>query len=167
MSKDIENIKEQLKSCEEITLPYEFKKNTWIKYITLKGEDEAFFRGGMYCNEGNGCIFLKNKSMTWPVKTYIKDDDGEVIYQSRFFIDTQYNTCSKELTEQMKIVKAQQKVIHKLGRRLEELEACNQVLQIESNEYLSLVEDCKDKLKEYEVRDVKYRLILGKLGYNL
>ena len=113
---------------------------------------------------GNGCIFLKNKSMTWPVKTYVKDDDGTIIYQSRFFIDTKYISCSKELSEQMKIVKTQQKVINKLGAKLEELEACNQSLQIESNEYLSLVEECKTKLKEYEVRDVKYRLVLGKLG---
>jgi len=164
MSKDIAVIKEELKTCEEVTLPYEFEKGTWIKYITLKGEDEAFFKGGVYCSMGNGCIFLKNKSMTWPVKTYVKDDDGTIIYQSRFFIDTKYTSCSKELSEQMKIVKTQQKVINKLGAKLEELEACNQSLQIESNEYLSLVEECKTKLKEYEVRDVKYRLVLGKLG---
>ena len=67
----------------------------------------------------------------------------------------------------MKIVKTQQSIINKLGVKLEELETCNKVLQVESNEYLSLVEECKDKLREYEVREVKYKLILGKLGYNL
>jgi len=167
MSKDITVIKEELKTCDEVTLPYEFEKDTWIKYITLRGEDEVFFKGGSYCSRGNGCIYLKNKSLKWPVKTHIKDDDGEIIYHPRFFIDTTYSSCSKELKEQMKIVKTYQNVIDKLVTKLEELETCNKVLQVESNEYLSLVEVCKDKLREYEDREVKYKLILGKLGYSL
>ena len=167
MSTDIVKIKEELQNCEEVTLPYEFEPNTWIKYITLKGEDEAFYRGGLYCSMGNGCIYIKNKSSTWPVKTCVKNDKGEVIYNSRFFIDTKYSTCSKDLQEHMKIVKTQQRIIDKLTLKLKELETCNQMVQIESNEYLSLVEECKDKLREYETREIKYKLILGKLGYNV
>ena len=33
---DLGIIRNSLKNCEEVTLPYKFTKNCWIKYITIK-----------------------------------------------------------------------------------------------------------------------------------
>ena len=52
MSTDLSIIRESLKHCEEVTLPYKFPPKCWIKYITIKGEDEAFYEGGIYM----GCL---------------------------------------------------------------------------------------------------------------
>ena len=87
MSTDLNYIRLSLKNCEEISLPYKFPKQCWVKYITIKGDDEAFYEGGIFNGLGNQKIFLKNGSSKMTIPTCIKSDDGEIIYRSRFFID--------------------------------------------------------------------------------
>ena len=48
MIKDIKQIKEHLKDHSEIELPYPFKKDIHIKYITIKDGDESFYVGGKF-----------------------------------------------------------------------------------------------------------------------
>ena len=59
MIKDISKIREELKDHIEIELPYDFKKNCNIKYITLKKEEESFYLGGNFISYGNDSILLK------------------------------------------------------------------------------------------------------------
>ena len=48
MIKDIKIIKEHLKDCAEIEIPYPFEKEVHIKYITMKDGEESFYLGGKY-----------------------------------------------------------------------------------------------------------------------
>ena len=61
MTTDISKIRVSLNNCEEVPLPYKFPYKCWIKYITIKGEDEAFYEGGQYVGMGDHKIFIINK----------------------------------------------------------------------------------------------------------
>ena len=50
MSQDIQYIRQQLKSCEEVESPYDIKIGKHVKYITLEDESEFFYEGGNYAN---------------------------------------------------------------------------------------------------------------------
>ena len=85
---DLQLIRESLKHCEEVTLPYRFTKDMWVKYITVVDEDEAFFEGGYFSGMGDHIIILCNKKCNRRIPTCIRSDDGEVLYKTRFFVDT-------------------------------------------------------------------------------
>ena len=88
MTTDISKIRSSLRDCEEVTLPYKFPRKCWVKYITVKGEDEAFYEGGEFLGMGSHKIFLNNKGQRLCAPTCVRSDDGEILYKSRFFIDT-------------------------------------------------------------------------------
>ena len=88
MTTDISRIRQSLKECEEVTRPYKFPYKCWIKYITIKGEDEAFYEGGQYVGMGDHKIFLINKGKRLCAPTCVRSDDGDILYKSRFFIDS-------------------------------------------------------------------------------
>ena len=46
MTTDLNTIKQSLQNCEEVSLPFKFPIKCWIKYITLKDDDEFFYEGG-------------------------------------------------------------------------------------------------------------------------
>ena len=60
MIKDIKVIKEHLRGCSEIEMPYPLEGNIMIKYITLKDGEESFFTGGRYVRMLNDKILLSN-----------------------------------------------------------------------------------------------------------
>ena len=159
---DINIIRQSLKGCEEITLPYKFSKGLRIKYITVKGEDEAFYDGGVFDGMGNHVIFIKNGSNRARVPTCIRNDDGEVVYRSRFFIDPNNTTsCEEKKTELEKTVLAQQKVIEKIAEQLKLLEESKANLQAEHYDLVNLYQDKVDEVKELKENEKKYRLLLS------
>lgn len=159
---DINIIRQSLKGCEEVSLPYKFSKGLRIKYITVKGEDEAFYDGGVFDGMGNHVIFIKKGSTRVRVPTCIRNDDGEIIYKSRFFIDPNNTTsCEGKKTELEKTVLAQQKVIERVSEQLKLLEESKSNLQAEHYDLVNLYQDKVDEVKELKEKEKKYRLLLS------
>ena len=158
---DLGIIRNSLKNCEEVTLPYKFTKNCRIKYITIKGEDEAFYEGGLFLKMGNQKVILKNGKSTLRIPTYIKSDDGEIIYRSRFFIDTQFTSeCEINKNKLEKTVQAQQIVIEKMSKQIKILEESKQKMLSDHYEMTSLLQDKEDEIKELHIKEKKYKLLL-------
>lgn len=115
MSKDIKHIQKSLKNYIEVSMPYTFKRNEKIKYITNKNGEELFYEGGEYVKMGNEKINLRNGSNTWYVPTKIRDNNNNVIYTSRFFVNISNDKkIDNNIQEYIKIINTQQKVIEKL-----------------------------------------------------
>ena len=159
---DLTIIRQSLKGCEEITLPYKFTKDSRIKYITIKGEDEAFYEGGFYDGMGNQVVFIKNSSNRMRIPTYIRNDEGEIIYRSRFFIDPNTeSSCEVKKDELEKTVLAQQKVIEKMAEQLKILEESKQHIQAEHYDLVNLYQDKHEDVKELLIKEKEYRLLLS------
>ena len=123
MTTDIKKIKEELKGFSQVELPYDIQKNTPIKYLCIKDNQEKFYTGGKFVRFGNNCLVLSNGSSNWSVNKYIKDKDGTILYSSKFFIpsvEEDYN-CSKDIKELKSIIKAQQEIIDKLSYQVKRL----------------------------------------------
>ena len=116
---DIEIIKRELKNCLEVELPYNFKTTDVIKYITLNEDSEKFYIGGKFVKMGQERIVLSNGGKDWSFKTKVRDDNNNVIYKSRIFIEKNNDNMvggnnegtTKELND---IIISQQKVIDKM-----------------------------------------------------
>tara|TARA_B100001094_G_scaffold327867_1_gene387028 strand:+ start:598 stop:1125 length:528 start_codon:yes stop_codon:yes gene_type:complete len=120
---DLQLIRESLKHCEEVTLPYRFTKDMWVKYITVVDEDEAFFEGGYFSGMGDHIIILCNKKCNRRIPTCIRSDDGEVLYKTRFFVDTRKKpSCQEKTSELEAIIQSQQLVIQKTSEQIKLLE---------------------------------------------
>ena len=122
---DISEIRKILKDYVEVELPYDFKKEEDIKYITLDNntQTEFFFNGGEYVKSGNELIYLQNGPINWSIKTKLRDDDNNIYYTSRIYVRDKidiknYNT--KDILEFQKTIKAQQMVIEKMTKTIRE-----------------------------------------------
>ena len=123
MTTDLNTIKSELKGFSQIEFPYDLQINTPIKYLTIKDNQEYFYKGGKFKRFGNETLILTNGSNNWSVKKYIKDKDGNIIYSSKFFIPSKeedYN-CSNDIKELKSIIKAQQDIINKLSYQVKKL----------------------------------------------
>jgi len=135
MIKDIKIIKEHLKGCAEIEIPYPFEKEVHIKYITMKDGEESFYLGGKYKALLNEKILLCNSGKTWAVPINMKNKDGDIIYKTRFFVDKDFNKDkdSEDVIELKSIIKSQQDIIEKMTKSLkiksEENEKMKMILQ--------------------------------------
>ena len=114
MIRDIKTILIELKGFVEIEFPYPLKPDTHIKYITILDDTETFYRGGQFTRFGNDKIFLTNGGPEWAVPINVRDDDCNIIYTSRFFINEDTDKPSKRESELEKIILAQQRVIEKM-----------------------------------------------------
>tara|TARA_Y100000591_G_C21499527_1_gene529203 strand:- start:109 stop:507 length:399 start_codon:yes stop_codon:yes gene_type:complete len=110
----IEYIRKELKNCEEITPPFNIKPKQRIKYITHCKGKEQFFTGGQFVRLGNERIVLSKGNSQWSFPTKIRDDNNNVIYTSRIFIEHTDTECDEKLSEYIETIKAQQLVIEKL-----------------------------------------------------
>jgi hypothetical protein len=122
---DIEKIKDELISHLKVELPYTFTKETHIKYLTLRDEDELFYRGGKFCCQKGNCIYLYNGGKRWKVPINFFDNDGNIIYTTTFFIknsDEEITETNKDDKKKNEIIIAQQEVIKKLTQKIRELE---------------------------------------------
>ena len=123
MIKDITVIKKNLKGCSEVDIDYPFKYGCFIKYITLKNNEESFFLGGKFIRMRNGSILLENGGKQWSVPLKMIDNQGDTLYKSRFFIDNESEniSCEKDKKELEKIIKTQQHIINKMTEKIAEL----------------------------------------------
>ena len=116
---DISTIQKELREYEQVDIPYTFTPNTKIKYITLEEStnSEGFFIGGEYSRMGNERIILQNGPSIWSVPIRVRDDNNDIIYESKFFVPkngTVDMEKSKDIKELEKTIKAQQMVIEKM-----------------------------------------------------
>jgi hypothetical protein len=169
MTTDISKIRVSLNNCEEVTLPYKFTRNCWIKYITIKGEDEAFYEGGRYTGMGDHKIFLINKGKRLCAPTCVRSDDGGILYKSRFFIDSNKTSecdecdevAGKTIKELKKVVSAQQRVIHQASHQLKILEDKSHEIQIENYDLHGELKEKDELIKVLISNEKKYKLILS------
>ena len=132
MIKDMKLIKEHLDKCVEIELPYPLEKNILVRYITLLDGEQSFYTGGRYVRMLNNKILLSNSGKSWAVPTVIKDNKGNIIYTSRFFVDKDFeNKDDKETKELKSIIESQQEVIKKLSYQVK--------VKSEDNDKLKLI----------------------------
>ena len=122
---DITKIKKALLSHVKVELPYTFSKDTHVKYLTLKDEDELFYRGGKFCCQKGNCIFLDNCGKKWKVPINYYDNEGDIIYTTTFFIKNKEDKemeITKENKRRDEIIITQREIIQKLTRKIKELE---------------------------------------------
>ena len=116
---NLTTIRNSLKNYEEIIMPYDFKPGESIKYITLDKDTqtEMFYNGGEYVKIGNELIFLQNGPSNWSFRIKLRDDDNNIYYTSRIFVekndkDIIYN--NKDIQKLNDTILAQQKVIERM-----------------------------------------------------
>lgn len=162
MTTDIQQIRVSLQGCEEVHLPYTFKPKTWIKYITVKGEDEAFYEGGEFLRYGHHKLILHNKGKQITVPTCIRSDEGEIMYRSRFFIDmNREQECEKDKLKLQSVVQSQARIIEQSAKQLRILEERCQELETDNHSTRIELGEVKHQLNEATIREKKYKLILS------
>ena len=154
MIKDIGIIRKELEGFVEIELPYDFEKGCHIKYITLKNNEDSFYKGGKFNYYGNDCIYLKTNSKNWCVPICKRNKDGIIQYKSRFFIkeNCENNSeCLEKNNELSKTIEYQQLIIEKLKNNLKDLELLKYSLIKEKREYEELLQQNRYNLKEISI----------------
>ena len=122
---NLTTIRESLKNCEEIELPYDFKVGEKIKYITLDKDTqtEMFYNGGEYVKIGNELIFLQNGPSNWSFRTKLRDDNNDIYYTSRVFIEKKKSDNiykDKDVKMLKETILAQQRVIERMTKTIRE-----------------------------------------------
>lgn len=122
---NLTTIRDSLKNCEEIELPYDFKLGEKIKYITLNKDTqtEMFYNGGEYVKIGNELIFLQNGPSNWSFRIKLRDDNNDIYYTSRIFVkkkkeDNIYK--DKDVKMLKETITAQQRVIERMTKTIRE-----------------------------------------------
>jgi len=124
MIQDIKVIRKHLQGCSEVDIHYPFKHGCHIKYITLKNNEEYFFIGGKFVRMRDGAIVLENGGKQWSVPLRIVDDQGDILYSSKLFINNnseEDKICQKDKKELEKIINTQQHIIEKMTDKIKEL----------------------------------------------
>ena len=120
---DISEIRKILKNYVEVELPYDFKEGENIKYITLdkNTNSELFYDGGEYLRIGNERIFLQNGPSTWQFQTKIRNDENDIIYNSKIYVEKdEEEKINEDVLLLQKTIKAQQMVIEKMTKNIKE-----------------------------------------------
>lgn len=122
---NLTTIRDSLKNCEEIELPYDFKLGEKIKYITLDKDTqtEMFYNGGEYVKIGNELIFLQNGPSNWSLRTKLRDDNNDIYYTSRIFVEKKKSDNiykDKDVKMLKETITAQQRVIERMTKTIRE-----------------------------------------------
>jgi len=122
---NLTTIRDSLKNCEEIELPYDFKVGEKIKYITLDKDTqtEMFYNGGEYVKIGNELIFLQNGPSNWSFRTKLRDDNNDIYYTSRIFVEKKKSDNiykDKDVKMLKETILAQQRVIERMTKTIRE-----------------------------------------------
>ena len=121
MSQNINFIRKELKSCEEVESPYDIKVGDLVKYITLKDGSEYFYTGGNYLKMGDNKILLKSGVSIIYVPLTFPNSDGTIFYRTRLFIENNDKGCEgKKKEEYEKIIQSQQQIIEKMNLQLKQ-----------------------------------------------
>ena len=172
MIKDISKIREYLNGYVEVELPYEFKKNSSIQYITCEYDGggniscDSFYPNCKFIRRLNDIIILESNKLIKKVPIYKRDKDGNIIYQSRFFIkeekDDELIECENDKSELLKTIKYQQNIIEKCSERIKSLETDKYNLNDKLSTYEDLLQEGRYKLKELSMEN---REIREKINY--
>ena len=174
MIKNISTIRKELENHIQIQLPHSFSKNCIVKYITLKDNEEVFYKGGKYVSFGDNCLWLKNAAMTWSVPIHIKQKDGSIEYTTSFFIcdkEGEEEDCEKDKQELNEVIQYQQSILEKMTKTIQQLELQKKYLLDEKKEYHELLQQNRHnfkklsiQLKEKEEKILKCEDIIQKLA---
>ena len=157
MIKDLTLIREALVGYAEVEMPYDFLKDCHIQYVTMMNKEEVFSKGGKFVNRCNDILVLQNNGLEIRVPICKRNKEGEVVYESRFFIseDTPDELIeelpaktTQELTE---TIHYQQSIIEKLIERVKEVELLKHELSETISTYEDLLHEGRYKLKELSV----------------
>jgi|TARA_B110001469_G_scaffold105374_1_gene104695 hypothetical protein len=140
---DIDTIRKELIGFDEIDMPYIFKEDVLIKYITAVDNQEVFSKGGCFVRLGNEKIFLRNGPHNWYVPIKIRDNDSNIIYESKFFIKEEKKKGNEDTEKLKKIIKAQQDVINKMTKNIENLNKDYNKLKITNKKYEEIFKKLK------------------------
>ena len=170
MIKDISKIREYLEGYVEVELPYEFSKGESIQYITCEYDDEgniscdSFFPNCKFIRRCNDIIMLESNTLIKRVPIYKRDKEGNIIYQSRFFIkeevEESLKECENDKSELLKTIEYQKSIIEKCGERIKTLEIDKHETYDKISTYEDLLQQGRYKLKELSIenRELKSKI---------
>ena len=149
MIKDLVLIRQELEDYVEVDMPYGFKKDTQVKYITLINDEEAFYKGGKFKGLGHDSLILSNGIRCWAVPVCQKNKDGSICYESRFFVPkNDEEKCDKEKEKLNEIIHYQQTIIEKLTESIKESELMKNTLLEDKQTYEELLQQNRYTLKQ-------------------
>ena len=169
MIKDISKIREYLEGYVEVELPYEFNKGESIQYITCEYDSEGniscdtFFPNCKFIRRLNDIIMLESNTLIKRVPICKRDKEGNIIYQSRFFIkeeNDELKECENDKNELLKTIEYQQSIIEKCGERIKTLELDKHETYDKISTYEDLLQQGRYKLKELSIenRELKSKI---------
>jgi hypothetical protein len=170
MIKDISKIREYLEGYVEVELPYEFSKGEPIQYITCEYDSEgniscdSFFPNCKFIRRCNDIIMLESNTLIKRVPIYKRDKEGNIIYQSRFFIKEEVEEplkeCENDKSELLKTIEYQRSIIEKCGERIKTLEIDKHETYDKISTYEDLLQQGRYKLKELSIenRELKEKI---------
>ena len=156
MIKDIAIIRKELIGFAEVEMPYDFQKECHVKYVTRVDEDEVFYIGGKFIRRCNDMMILNASGSQRRVPICIRDKEGHVTYESRFFIAENQEIDEKKDDNDGKdddkdIITYQQSIIEKLIERVKEVELRSNELTSTIATYEELLQEGRFKLKDMAV----------------
>ena len=163
MIKDLTIIREHLVGYAEVEMPYDFANDCSIHYITCSIDrdgnvsDESFYPDFKFKSRCNDILIVENKAFTKRVPICRRNKDGDIIYQSRFFIpETIEDNVAmvgggKSNQESEDKISYQQEIIEKLIERVNEVEIQKHELSETISTYEDLLQEGRYKLKELSV----------------
>lgn len=170
MIKDISKIREYLEGYVEVELPYEFSKGEPIQYITCEYDNEgniscdSFFPNCKFIRRCNDIIMLESNTLIKRVPIYKRDKEGNITYQSRFFIreevEESLKECENDKSELLKTIEYQRGIIEKCGERIKTLEIDKHETYDKISTYEDLLQQGRYKLKELSIenRELKSKI---------
>ena len=169
MIKDISKIREYLEGYVEVELPYEFNKDEPIQYITCEYDKEgniscdSFYPNCKFIKRCNDILIVEYNKLIKRVPMYKRDKEGNIIYQSRFFIREEVDElkeCENDKNELLKTIEYQRSIIKKCGERIKTLELDKHETYDKISTYEDLLQQGRYKLKELSIenRDLKSKI---------
>jgi hypothetical protein len=76
---------EKLEGYEEVDILERVEFNTHVRYITLKDGRPRFCLGGLLKRVFDKYVVLSNGQLTWSVQREFFNQQGEVIFKTKFF----------------------------------------------------------------------------------
>ena len=170
MIKDISKIREYLDGYVEVELPYDFNKDESIQYITCEYDSEgniscdSFYPNCKFIKRCNDILIIEYNKLIKRVPMYKRDKEGNIIYQSRFFIreevEDSLKECENDKSELLKTIQYQRSIIEKCSERIKTLELDKHETYDKISTYEDLLQQGRYKLKELSIenRELKSKI---------
>ena len=163
MIKDLTKIREYLNNYVEVEMPYEFIKNSPIQYITCEYDEEgniscdSFYPNCKFLRRCNDIIIIEYNNLIKRVPICKRDKEGNIIYQSRFFIpeekEDELIECESDKKELLKTIEYQQSIIEKMTKQIQSLEIEKYNMNDKISTYEDLLQQGRYKLKDLSIQN--------------